>query len=207
MAANKVPGVRAALCTDPETAAGARRWNDANVLALGLRLTSPALADEMLDAFLGTEPEADEAANIAKLARDPTADPVPRGVPLVSPRWLRDRPELRKALQGRSPSLALERALWDAGHEVVVGMDEVGRGAWAGPLTLGAAVLPRDRRVYKIRDSKLLTGAEREALFDRIGGWCAAWSVGHASARGVRRARACARPSAWPPGGRSRAWA
>jgi ribose 5-phosphate isomerase B len=68
MAANKVAGVRAALCTDPETAAGARRWNDANVLAMGLRLTSPALASEMLDAFLGTESEADEAANIAKLA-------------------------------------------------------------------------------------------------------------------------------------------
>ncbi|HEU0170887.1 MAG TPA: ribonuclease HII, partial [Acidimicrobiales bacterium] len=91
-------------------------------------------------------------------------------------------PTLRKALQGRSPSLARERALWDAGHEVVVGMDEVGRGAWAGPLTLGAAVLPRDRRVYKIRDSKQLTEAEREALFDRIAGWCTAWAVGHASA-------------------------
>jgi ribose 5-phosphate isomerase B len=59
--------VRAALCTDPETAAGARHWNDANVLALGLRLTSPALADEMIDAFLDTEPEVNEAANIAKL--------------------------------------------------------------------------------------------------------------------------------------------
>jgi ribose 5-phosphate isomerase B len=67
IAANKVPGVRAALCTDPETAAGARRWNDANVLALGLRLTSPALADEMIAAFLATDAEADEAANIAKL--------------------------------------------------------------------------------------------------------------------------------------------
>jgi ribose 5-phosphate isomerase B len=67
MAANKVSGVRAALCTDPETAAGARKWNDANVLALGLRLTSPALADEMLDAFLATDPEADEADNVAKL--------------------------------------------------------------------------------------------------------------------------------------------
>lgn len=67
MAANKVPGVRAALCTDPETAAGARRWNDANVLAMGLRLTSPALAEEMLDAFLTSDPESDEAANIAKL--------------------------------------------------------------------------------------------------------------------------------------------
>lgn len=67
IAANKVPGVRAALCTDPETAAGARRWNDANVLALGLRLTSPALADEMISAFLATDSEEDEAANIAKL--------------------------------------------------------------------------------------------------------------------------------------------
>ncbi len=66
--ANKVPGVRAALCTDAETARGARRWNDANVLAFGLRLTSPTVAQEMLDAFLSTEPEADEAANIAKLA-------------------------------------------------------------------------------------------------------------------------------------------
>ena len=67
MAANKVPGVRAALCTDPETAAGARRWNDANILALGLRLTSPVVAAEMLDAFLATDPESDEATNIAKL--------------------------------------------------------------------------------------------------------------------------------------------
>src|ERR687892_2072334 len=67
MAANKVPGVRAALCTDPETAAGARKWNDANILALGLRLTSPVVAAEMLDAFLATDPEPDEAPNIAKL--------------------------------------------------------------------------------------------------------------------------------------------
>src|SRR4051794_24952711 len=68
MAANKVPGVRAALCTDAETARGARRWNDANVLALGLRLTSPTVAREMLDAFLATDVDPDEAANIAKLA-------------------------------------------------------------------------------------------------------------------------------------------
>ena len=67
MAANKVPGVRAALCTDGATAEGARRWNDANVLALGLRLTSPTVADEMVDAFLATGVDADEAANIAKL--------------------------------------------------------------------------------------------------------------------------------------------
>ena len=55
MAANKVAGVRAALCTDAETAPGARRWNDANVLALGLRLTTEALAAEIVDAFLATE--------------------------------------------------------------------------------------------------------------------------------------------------------
>jgi ribose 5-phosphate isomerase B len=67
MAANKVPGVRAALCTDAETARGARRWNDANVLALGLRLTSPEVAKEMLTAFLTTDPDDSERDNVAKL--------------------------------------------------------------------------------------------------------------------------------------------
>ena len=69
IAANKVPGVRAALCTDAETARGARRWNDANVLALGLRLTSPTVAQEMLEAFLAADAEADpdEAENITKI--------------------------------------------------------------------------------------------------------------------------------------------
>jgi ribose 5-phosphate isomerase B len=67
IAANKVPGVRAALCTDGETAAGARRWNDANVLAMSLRLTSPAVAREMVDAFFSTEPDPSESANIARL--------------------------------------------------------------------------------------------------------------------------------------------
>jgi ribose 5-phosphate isomerase B len=67
MAANKVPGVRAALCTDAETARGARRWNDANVLAISLRLTSPEVAREMLEAFLGTEVDDTERANIESL--------------------------------------------------------------------------------------------------------------------------------------------
>jgi ribose 5-phosphate isomerase B len=67
MAANKVAGVRAALCTDAETARGARRWNDANVLALGLRLTSTEVAREMLEAFLGTDPDPDERANISRV--------------------------------------------------------------------------------------------------------------------------------------------
>ncbi|HSO95881.1 MAG TPA: RpiB/LacA/LacB family sugar-phosphate isomerase [Acidimicrobiia bacterium] len=67
IAANKVPGARAALCTDAATAAGARRWNDANVVVMGLRLTSTELAREMLDAWFGTDPDPTEASNIARL--------------------------------------------------------------------------------------------------------------------------------------------
>lgn len=67
IAANKVPGVRAALCTDASTAAGARKWNDANVLVMGLRLTSPEVAHEMLDQWFATDPDPSEAANIGRL--------------------------------------------------------------------------------------------------------------------------------------------
>jgi selenide,water dikinase len=70
MAANKVPGVRAALCTDSETARGARRWNDANVLALSLRLTSPDVAGEMLGAFLATATDDSEQSIIRRLESD-----------------------------------------------------------------------------------------------------------------------------------------
>ncbi len=70
IAANKVPGVRAALCADAPTAEGARRWNDANVLALSLRTTSQAQLEEILDAWFAGEPsrEEDDAANVAHLA-------------------------------------------------------------------------------------------------------------------------------------------
>ena len=70
IAANKVAGVRAALCGDAETAAGARKWNDANVLALSLRTTSPALLAEILDAWFRAEPSADgqDRANIEHVA-------------------------------------------------------------------------------------------------------------------------------------------
>src|SRR3954470_23318806 len=70
IATNKVEGVRAALCADAATAAGARRWNDANVLALSLRATSEAELGEILDAWFATEPSHDEAdpANILHLA-------------------------------------------------------------------------------------------------------------------------------------------
>jgi ribose 5-phosphate isomerase B len=69
MAANKVAGIRAALCGDAATAEGARRWNDANVLALSLRTTSEAELAEILDAWLGTAPSGDEAdrANVEHL--------------------------------------------------------------------------------------------------------------------------------------------
>ena len=70
IAANKVAGVRAALCTDGATASGARKWNDANVLVMGLRLTSPEVAHEMLDAWFDTEFDPDEAANVARLEPD-----------------------------------------------------------------------------------------------------------------------------------------
>lgn len=90
-------------------------------------------------------------------------------------------PKLRKALQSSSPGLVVERRYWETGHAVVVGVDEVGRGAWAGPLTVGAAIVPKDRRVYKVRDSKMLTEPEREALFTRVADWCEAWAVGHAT--------------------------
>jgi ribose 5-phosphate isomerase B len=69
IAANKVAGVRAALCFDAATAAGARRWNDANVLALSLRSTSEAELAEILDAWLGGESsgEAEDRANVEHL--------------------------------------------------------------------------------------------------------------------------------------------
>ncbi len=69
IAANKVPGVRAALCADAETAGGARKWNDANVLALSLRTTSEALLSEILDAWFEGRPstEAGDVANVRHL--------------------------------------------------------------------------------------------------------------------------------------------
>lgn len=69
IAANKVPGVRAALCVDAATAAGARTWNDANVLALSLRLTSPQVLVEILDAWFSgkVSDDEDDRANIARI--------------------------------------------------------------------------------------------------------------------------------------------
>jgi ribose 5-phosphate isomerase B len=69
IAANKVEGIRAALCADAQTADGARRWNDANVLALSLRLTSTAALEEILDAWFAGQPsrDSDDVENVAHL--------------------------------------------------------------------------------------------------------------------------------------------
>ena len=88
---------------------------------------------------------------------------------------------LRKVNKRNAPTRNFENALWKEGKEFVVGIDEVGRGAWAGPLTIAAAIIPKDKRLYRIRDSKLLNGIERESLFEAIGNWCIDWSVGHAT--------------------------
>jgi ribose 5-phosphate isomerase B len=68
LAANKIPGVRAALCPDATVAAGARKWNHANVLVMGLSYTSPSLAGEILDAWFSTEFDEDEVANVTRVA-------------------------------------------------------------------------------------------------------------------------------------------
>jgi len=68
IAANKVPGVRAALAWDPWIAEGARRWNDANVLVMSLKRTAPETVRQIVDAWLSVEePDEDERANIARL--------------------------------------------------------------------------------------------------------------------------------------------
>jgi ribonuclease HII len=84
-----------------------------------------------------------------------------------------------------TPDLKEERRLRAQGYEWVAGLDEVGRGAWAGPVTVGVAVVrPRVTRRSMppwLRDSKMLSEARREDIFDAVGTWCQAWAVGHAS--------------------------
>lgn len=89
---------------------------------------------------------------------------------------------LRPSLRAHAPGTTFERERWNSGDRLVVGIDEVGKGAWAGPLTVGTVVIPRDRRIYKVRDSKQLTPAEREATAIRIKNWALHWAVGHATA-------------------------
>ena len=78
------------------------------------------------------------------------------------------------------PGVRLEREWWDQGA-VVAGIDEVGRGAWAGPVTYAAVVLPSDKRMYKLRDSKMLDAQRREELADRLRGFAVDIGIGEAS--------------------------
>ncbi|MGH8898410.1 MAG: ribonuclease HII [Egibacteraceae bacterium] len=77
------------------------------------------------------------------------------------------------------PGLGHERTWWAEGA-VVAGIDEVGRGAWAGPVTYAAVVLPSDRRMYKLRDSKMLDPQRRSELAERIVAFAVAVGIGHA---------------------------
>ena len=92
------------------------------------------------------------------------------------------RPRALKARRSVAPKLLVEQGCFDGGAQLVCGIDEVGRGAWAGPVTVGAVVIgPAPKRILKVRDSKELTHDQREKLFPKIVGWALASSVGHAS--------------------------
>ena len=84
------------------------------------------------------------------------------------------------------PGLRFEQRWWAEGA-VVAGIDEVGRGAWAGPVTYCAVVLPSDRRMYKLRDSKMLDPSRREQLARRIEGFALDVSLGSASNEEIDR--------------------
>jgi len=88
----------------------------------------------------------------------------------------------RRAVRSR-PGSKKEKGLWDSGFRIVAGVDEVGRGAWAGPLSVGVAVLcaPITRIPRGMRDSKQVLEGDREQLFDKVASWCTAWAVGHAA--------------------------
>ena len=90
-----------------------------------------------------------------------------------------------------SPTLDFETALWKQGFLSVAGIDEAGRGAWAGPVSAGAVILPADPGIQEtltgVRDSKLMTPAEREAMFDIIKNSALAWAVGEADAAEIDR--------------------
>src|SRR5262249_12240524 len=81
---------------------------------------------------------------------------------------------------GPYPTLRVERKHWAAGDKIVVGIDEVGRGSWAGPVTV-AAVVPAEDHCSGVRDSKLLSPEEREVSAAKVRDWARAYGVGHAS--------------------------
>ncbi|MGH9024707.1 MAG: ribonuclease HII [Acidimicrobiia bacterium] len=84
-------------------------------------------------------------------------------------------------LPGPTPTLRLERRCWQSGERIVCGIDEVGRGAWAGPATV-AAVVPPPAHLPGVRDSKILTREQRDVAATSVREWACAVGVGHASA-------------------------
>jgi ribonuclease HII len=109
-------------------------------------------------------------------------------------------PGTRQGSAAKAPTFAAERALFAEGARRVAGLDEVGRGAWAGPVCVGVVVItPGDLRGVPqgVRDSKLLVEAARERLYAPLAAWCPAWAVGEATseecdALGMTRAQALA---------------
>lgn len=92
-------------------------------------------------------------------------------------------PRRRLVVTSRKPSLRTERTLQREGYRVLAGMDEVGRGALAGPVTVGVVVIDESCRSAPtgVKDSKLLTPPARERMVPRIERWCVAFGVGHSS--------------------------
>ena len=92
-------------------------------------------------------------------------------------------------MNARQPTWEHERRLWRAGFRWVAGVDEAGRGAWAGPVTAAAVVFPeaamRAPELACVRDSKLLSPAQREACSRVIKRWARAWGLGWASPREI----------------------
>jgi ribonuclease HII len=89
-----------------------------------------------------------------------------------------------------SPSLAFERELWAAGYRCVTGLDEAGRGAWAGPVVAAAVILPPDnpeleQNLEDVRDSKMLSPARREALLLVVEEHALAWAIGIVAPREI----------------------
>ncbi len=87
------------------------------------------------------------------------------------------------------PGLDLEKNLWQAGHQFIAGVDEAGRGAWAGSIVAGAVILPRDEdlqhKLAGVRDSKKMTPRQREFWVEKIKQYALSWSVGIVSAQEI----------------------
>ncbi|MEW6092326.1 MAG: ribonuclease HII [Chloroflexota bacterium] len=96
---------------------------------------------------------------------------------------------MRSSDLSRFPTLEFEKTLWNSGFSHIAGIDEAGRGAWAGPVCAAVVILPPDpsvaRTLNRVRDSKQMTPLERQAWAPRIQEAALAWSVGYASAQEI----------------------